>query len=99
LLPKQEKYNYNEFINLFTINKFMEFIQGTSVVCPISSLCSKKPKTLINDNCYNLFENINYSQNCDFIDFLKRYKLNEVKWETNTDGGNVCQNGRTNAAN
>jgi hypothetical protein len=80
LLPKG-KYKYEEFFNLYLMNKFMEFIDNQSIICPVFTVCNNFKDAPKNDYCYyDLKQKASEGKKCLFCDFIKMFGLDTIKW-------------------
>jgi hypothetical protein len=80
LLPKG-KYKYEEFFDLYLMNKFMEFINNQSIVCPVFTVCNNFKDVPINDFCYyDLKQKGAENKRCLFFNFIRMFGLDKIKW-------------------
>jgi hypothetical protein len=78
-LPKDKNYNYKEFLNLYIIDNFMQFVQNDTLICPLTSLC--KRINHVDEDCLDINIKMNNISTCYFTDFLKMFNLNNIKNE------------------
>ncbi|EMS1064489.1 hypothetical protein WKS79_003095 [Providencia stuartii] len=83
LLP--EKYNQDEFFNIFISLKFLTYIeQAENKACPLFNFCKKNMSTdqiIMNQHCSNdPIKKLNEEYSCPFTIFLKLYGFDKIEW-------------------
>lgn len=80
LLP--EIYNHNDFIQLYTANKFIEYTESTAKDCKMLEFCNVSRPEIVDDKCLNNpILRARCSELCPFGFFIKSYGLHDIKWK------------------
>lgn len=79
LLP--EKFDHNEFIQLFSAYGFMEYALSVSSECPLKQFCQHSNKAMMNNFCdTNPIQRAKQTELCPMGQFVKTYGFHQIKW-------------------